>query len=49
MIAEQGSEDELRELAREHPEEFQKVAERVGGPVEARLLDLLDDETEVGR
>lgn len=45
MMAAQDSEEELRELARENPEEFRRVAERYGGPIKARMLDLLEDET----
>lgn len=37
-------EAELRELAREHPEDVRRVAERAGGAIEQRLLGLLEEE-----
>lgn len=36
--------ERLRRLAREHPDVFERVAEKMGGDVENRLRDILDDE-----
>lgn len=36
--------DELRQLAREHPEDFESVAEKIGGPVRDSMLRILDEE-----
>lgn len=41
-------EADLRELAREHPEDFRRVAERAGGAIERRLLGILEEEQESG-
>lgn len=44
-----GSTEELRRLAREHPEDFESVAERIGGIVEDRMLRMLEEETDYER
>lgn len=38
------AEADLRELAREHPEDFRRVADRYGGRIQSRMLRLLVDE-----
>lgn len=42
MAAETSS--ELRQLAREHPEDFESVAEKIGGRVGKNLRRILDEE-----
>lgn len=43
-MASQDSEQELRELARENPDEFRRVAERYGGAISDRMFEILDEE-----
>lgn len=37
---------DVEELAREEPEAFRSVAEKVGGELGDRMLEILDDEQE---
>jgi hypothetical protein len=46
MSTDADAEQNLRELARENPEAFERVAERAGGAIERRLMQLLEEEHE---